>query len=599
MSEVTKLMHLHRILHRALGARDYELSEAEVESALKLSTAWNFEVVRLTAIARLEALSLDPPRVLQLAHLYDVEHWIAPQIECLALRPRSLTLDEAKHIGLETTIEICAHRDKFSQLSLDIVKEHISAADMAQVRLGISENIKKQREKIEDFAESEVEDKLMDIVGIPDGLDNGRQKTRSISPAPPASAESEPERKPEQDIPLPSSMATSTKTISPTPSAALDPAAAASSVMPSVACSKESDTSAKEKGRGSFGASGADAGEEKPQDASEPFLPPHPDQGRIAAVFRDAAEQGNNTPPELEPPGATEAAPETKEPEPEPPAAKPEPKPITKTASVAMSKVGKKDKKKSKAAQKAEAETRKREGVKRRREEKAALAKARAEAEAEKKRQEEGKALAAEQRRLEEEERQLLAEQERAEAERLRKGKEAAVEAAEQRRLADAVAKEAKEARLKAEEEERAKAKAAEEVAVAAKLASSAAEGQGPLGRAVGDGEGEKFTKLKAEVRRCEEDAEKAQGEVDKVKVAAAKIPQPKGKKGRKKPAPTPQAKAAEPFIDEAVNKKERLGKAEKILQGYAFRKEPALASSRGPSSLDDGRCPCRLCQVA
>lgn len=127
---------------------DYELSEADLESALKLSLVWNFEAVRLAAIARLEGLSLASSRVIQLAHLYDVDHWIAPEIERLALRPESLTLDEAKQIGLETAVEVSTHRDTLSRLSLDIVKEHISAEDMARVRSCISENVREQREKV-------------------------------------------------------------------------------------------------------------------------------------------------------------------------------------------------------------------------------------------------------------------------------------------------------------------------------------------------------------------------------------------------------------------------------------------------------------------
>ena len=75
--------------------REYELSEAELESALRLSNVWKFGAVKFAALARLEAMPLASARVIQLAHIYDVDHWIAPHIERLALRPESLTPEEA------------------------------------------------------------------------------------------------------------------------------------------------------------------------------------------------------------------------------------------------------------------------------------------------------------------------------------------------------------------------------------------------------------------------------------------------------------------------------------------------------------------------
>ena len=131
--------------NRPCGFGKFELSDAELESALKLSSMWKFEAIRLTAISRFEALLLEPARTIYLAHLYDVNHWIAPAIERLIFRPESLSADELLEIGFETAAEIIAHRDMKSFISLDIVKEHFTSQDAARVHTCIADNIKKRR----------------------------------------------------------------------------------------------------------------------------------------------------------------------------------------------------------------------------------------------------------------------------------------------------------------------------------------------------------------------------------------------------------------------------------------------------------------------
>ena len=80
--------------------------EEDLESALKLATIWDFQAVRLVTIKRIENLLLEPARVIQLAQLYDVHHWITPEIERLSLRPESLTSNELKQVGFEIAAEI-------------------------------------------------------------------------------------------------------------------------------------------------------------------------------------------------------------------------------------------------------------------------------------------------------------------------------------------------------------------------------------------------------------------------------------------------------------------------------------------------------------
>ena len=104
----------------------YELSETDLESALKLSTAWEFETIRQCAISSLEKLPLRAVRAIQLAHLYGMDHWIAPHISRLVFRPGPLTLRETELIGLKTAVKVNMLRDKFHKLSLELVGPALS-----------------------------------------------------------------------------------------------------------------------------------------------------------------------------------------------------------------------------------------------------------------------------------------------------------------------------------------------------------------------------------------------------------------------------------------------------------------------------------------
>ena len=132
-------------MERPCGSEDYEVLEEDLESALKLATVWDFQAVRLVAIKRIENLSLEPARVIQLAQLYDVHHWITPEIERLSLRPESLTSNELKQVGFEIAAEICTFRDMKSHLALQMAKEYISSKDVDIVDSCISKHIRKQR----------------------------------------------------------------------------------------------------------------------------------------------------------------------------------------------------------------------------------------------------------------------------------------------------------------------------------------------------------------------------------------------------------------------------------------------------------------------
>ena len=126
----------------------YDLMESELESALKLATMWGFEDVRRSAISSFEATTLTPTRALQLAHLYNIDHWLATEIQRLVFRRESLTLEEAEQIGLEMTVEVYAHREKLSRLSIgmmDATQRNLSSEDVEKVRALVANDIEQRR----------------------------------------------------------------------------------------------------------------------------------------------------------------------------------------------------------------------------------------------------------------------------------------------------------------------------------------------------------------------------------------------------------------------------------------------------------------------
>lgn len=133
-------------MKRPCGSEGYEVLEEDLESALKLATLWDFEAVRRVAIEKIESLFLGSTRIIQLAQLYDVTHWVTPEVERLALRPESLTDKELKQIGFDIAAEICAFRDMKSHLALQMAKDLVSSKNVDLVNSCISKHIRKQRD---------------------------------------------------------------------------------------------------------------------------------------------------------------------------------------------------------------------------------------------------------------------------------------------------------------------------------------------------------------------------------------------------------------------------------------------------------------------
>ena len=462
---------------RPVGLDVYDIPELDLESALKLSTTWNFDAVRQSALSSLEKLSLHPARAIQLAQLYGVDRWIAPEIERLVLRDESLSFEEAEMIGLKTAVNVYAYRDKRLMGSLSLARSGHSTEQMKAVRDLITSDsragVYKQGDLVSmpsDCATS------LDHVGATSSSsshlhllpkspmhgsepptapsnsqsNNSRATTKSgweswgVGNGSQAaghqpelfvegkafgleSHELEPESglMPERQVPLASSKVASMKTFS----RAL-PLPPVSKVAPNhmpyydyaTRLNKSgTGTSAKKGGRGSCGweGLGAAAATDKTRSAHSAF--PHFsfsfDENNSAVIFWDAKLKAQKVALDVE----FELPVKGKTSQRAPPACEPKPEPTVTLTLVAPCKDRNEDKKKGKEASNPEDEARKREGRKPEEETVALVALARAqadvkaEAEAEKRRQEREE-IEAETRRLEEYYQQLLAEEKRRKA---------------------------------------------------------------------------------------------------------------------------------------------------------------------------------------
>lgn len=109
------LRHLddNEALHRHHGAvPGLPLTVDEWASVLKLSTKWEFKMLRQAAIDALIALQIGPVDRIVLARQYDIRHWMVPALNELAKRPQPLGLEEGTKLGLETALKLASVRER-------------------------------------------------------------------------------------------------------------------------------------------------------------------------------------------------------------------------------------------------------------------------------------------------------------------------------------------------------------------------------------------------------------------------------------------------------------------------------------------------------
>jgi len=105
-------------LGTTIPGAELSLHKSDWIAALKLSTLWNFREIRQLSITRLGHLPapLTPVETVSLAKEYKVSAWLLRGYHELVRRTASITLDESKTLGIETTIALYQIREQVAAI---------------------------------------------------------------------------------------------------------------------------------------------------------------------------------------------------------------------------------------------------------------------------------------------------------------------------------------------------------------------------------------------------------------------------------------------------------------------------------------------------
>lgn len=88
------------------------MTHDEWVSVLRLSTLWQLVDIRELAIERMSTFGIEPTDKIVLSQEFDVADWYEPACEELTTRSATLTMEEAKKIGLETAVRVFHAREQ-------------------------------------------------------------------------------------------------------------------------------------------------------------------------------------------------------------------------------------------------------------------------------------------------------------------------------------------------------------------------------------------------------------------------------------------------------------------------------------------------------
>lgn len=91
----------------------------QLSAALSLAQMWGFSDICASIIKALDEQELSTVRKLELARLHNIDDWFYPEMQALADRTQTLTIDEANRIGLDLTVLLLNLRDEKQQRSTE------------------------------------------------------------------------------------------------------------------------------------------------------------------------------------------------------------------------------------------------------------------------------------------------------------------------------------------------------------------------------------------------------------------------------------------------------------------------------------------------
>jgi len=87
------------------------LTPEEWTSVLKLSTMWQFQKIRATAIKTMEGQSMDLIDKIVIARRFDVSAWLVPTLNTLIQREKPIDLSEGDRLGMEWVLKVAEIRE--------------------------------------------------------------------------------------------------------------------------------------------------------------------------------------------------------------------------------------------------------------------------------------------------------------------------------------------------------------------------------------------------------------------------------------------------------------------------------------------------------
>jgi hypothetical protein len=93
---------------------EHRATLSEWISILQLSTRWLFDDIRSLAIKELATFDdIDPVQKVAIALQNDIPEWLHPSYMALCERPKPLTIDEARQLGVEVVAQLACAREIF------------------------------------------------------------------------------------------------------------------------------------------------------------------------------------------------------------------------------------------------------------------------------------------------------------------------------------------------------------------------------------------------------------------------------------------------------------------------------------------------------
>jgi hypothetical protein len=87
------------------------LTLEEWTSVLHLSTMWQFQKIRATAINAMGSVSMDLVDKIVIARKFDVSTWLVPALNALVQRDKSLDFLEGTRLGMDWVLKVAELRD--------------------------------------------------------------------------------------------------------------------------------------------------------------------------------------------------------------------------------------------------------------------------------------------------------------------------------------------------------------------------------------------------------------------------------------------------------------------------------------------------------